>query len=109
ITAFRLELLNDPNLPYGGPGRSFMGTCALSEFNVEATDAENKTNKTKVKWASASADYQQPRRALESNFYDKSTNGRTTGPIQFAIDGNGDTAWGIDAGPGRRNQERKAV
>ena len=29
--------------------------------------------------------------------------------MQFAIDGNGDTAWGIDAGPGRRNQERKAV
>ena len=27
----------------------------------------------------------------------------------MAIDGNGDTAWGIDAGPGRRNQPRKAV
>ncbi len=28
ITAVRLELLTDPNLPRGGPGRSFKGTCA---------------------------------------------------------------------------------
>src|SRR5262249_57455034 len=28
---------------------------------------------------------------------------------EFAIDGKGDTAWGIDAGPGRRNTDRKAV
>ena len=32
ITAVRLELLNDPNLPHGGPGRSIYGTCALTEF-----------------------------------------------------------------------------
>ena len=32
-----------------------------------------------------------------------------TGPASFAIDGDDKTAWGIDAGPGRRNQERKAV
>src|SRR5262249_51574301 len=38
VRAFRLELLTDPNLPGGGPGRSFMGTCALTEFAVEATD-----------------------------------------------------------------------
>src|SRR5262249_10224740 len=29
ITAFRLEQLNDPNLPLGGPGRSLKGTGAL--------------------------------------------------------------------------------
>jgi hypothetical protein len=109
ITAFRLELLTDPDLPYGGPGRAFNGTCALSDFLVEATDVDHPTNKTKVKWAGATADYNQPERKLESNFDDKTTNGRTTGPIQFAIDGNGETAWGINAGPGRRNQERKAV
>ncbi len=109
VTAFRLEYLNDPNLPFGGPGRSFMGTCALSEFQVEAGDVQNKTNKVKVKWAAATADYSQPERKLETNYDDKSTNARVTGPIAFAIDGKGDTAWGIDAGPGRRNQERKAV
>ncbi|GDY21739.1 hypothetical protein LBMAG56_30860 [Verrucomicrobiota bacterium] len=109
VTAFRLELLNDPNLPYGGPGRSFRGTCALSDFIVEAIDAKNTTNKVKVKWSGASADYEQPERPLEPNYFDKSTNSRLYGPIKFAIDGNANTAWGIDAGPGRRNQERKAV
>jgi len=37
VTAFRLELLTDPNLPAGGPGRSIWGTCALSGFTVEAS------------------------------------------------------------------------
>src|SRR5262249_4777305 len=32
ITGFRLELLTDPNLPMGGPGRSEKGMCAVSEF-----------------------------------------------------------------------------
>ena len=109
VTAFRLELLTDPNLPYGGPGRSFMGTCALTDFFVEATDAENKTNKAKVKWTDATADFNQPEHVLEPNFSDKSTNNRVTGAVKLAIDGKGNTAWGIDAGPGRRNQERKAV
>ena len=109
ITAFRLELLTDPNLPYGGPGRAFNGTCALSEFIVEAIDAAVKTNKAKAKWKSATADVEQPERPLEKNFNDKTTNARVTGPIKFAIDGDNKTAWGINVGPGRRNQERKAV
>ena len=29
-----------------------------------------------------------------------------TGPVGMAIDDKEETAWGIDAGPGRRNQER---
>src|SRR5262249_35945229 len=40
ITAFRLELLNDPNLPLGGPGRSVKGTGALTEFKVQAAPAD---------------------------------------------------------------------
>ena len=39
INAFRLELFTDANLPANGPGRSFKGTCTLSEFEVEAADA----------------------------------------------------------------------
>ena len=35
ITGLRLELLTDPNLPRGGPGRSVEGTCGLSEVEVE--------------------------------------------------------------------------
>ena len=109
ITAFKLELLTDPNLPARGPGRSFKGTCALSEFKVEARDASDPTNKIPVKFARATADFEQPESLLETNFYDKTENRRVTGPASFAIDGDDKTAWGIDAGPGRRNQERKAV
>src|SRR5205085_9244772 len=38
-----------------------------------------------------------------------SKNKRMTGPVSFAIDGKDETAWGIDAGAGRRNQPRHAV
>ena len=109
IRSFRLELLNDPNLPCNGPGRSFLGTCALSEFNVEAVDAKDPKNKVKVKFVKATADYGNPERPLEPNFDDKSNKTRVTGPVEYAIDGKDDTAWGIDAGPGRRNVPRQAV
>jgi len=109
IRAFRLELRNDPNLPAGGPGRSFMGTCALTEFKVEVADAKEPGKKTKVKLETATADYANPERPLEPNFDDRSKRRRLTGPVEYAIDGKDETAWGIDAGPGRRNQPRKAV
>lgn len=109
ITAFRLELLNDPNLPCNGPGRSFMGTCALTEFTAEAVDASNPENKQAVKIVKVTADYSNPERPLEANYFDKTDKKRVTGPVEFAIDGKDETAWGIDAGPGRRNQPRKAV
>jgi hypothetical protein len=109
IRAFRLELLTDPNLQSGGPGRSFMGTCALTEFKVEVADAKTPEKKTKVKLVKATADYANPERPLEPNFDDRSKKKRVTGPVEFAIDGKDETAWGIDEGPGRRNQDRKAV
>jgi hypothetical protein len=109
IGAFRLEQLTDPNLPCNGPGRSIKGMSALSEFNVEAIDAENSTNKIEVKFVKATADFANATRDLEPEFDDKSGKKRIYGPIEFAIDGKDDTAWGIDAGPGQRNQPRKAV
>lgn len=109
ITAFRLELLNDPNLPCNGPGRSFQGTCALSEFMVDAWPKSDPQKKTRLKVVAASADYDQRERELEANFYDKTNDRRITGPVRLAMDGDAKTAWGIDAGPGRRNQPRKAV
>lgn len=109
ITAFRLEQLTDPNLPLGGPGRAFNGTSALTEFKVEAADAKSPEKKAWVKFASATADFANEERPLAPNFDDRSNKKRVTGPVSMAIDGKDDTAWGIDAGPGRRNQERKAV
>jgi hypothetical protein len=102
IRAFRLELLTDPNLPLGGPGRSIKGAGALSEFRVEANGKE-------VRIDHATADLNLPETPLEAMFYDKSNKKRVTGPIEFAIDGKDETAWGTDAGPGLRNQPRKAV
>lgn len=106
VTAFRIELLNDPNLPCNGPGRSFMGTSALTEFQVET---EHQGKRAKVKFVKALADYSNPERPLEKNFDDRSNRARMTGPVAFAIDGKDETAWGIDAGPGRRNAPRVAV
>jgi mono/diheme cytochrome c family protein len=109
ITAFRLELMNDPNLPMNGPGRSLKGGCALTEFEAEAAAAGAPDKVTKVKFAKATADVDQPEMVLEPVFDDKSGKRRVTGPVDYAIDGKDETAWGIDAGPGMRNQPRKAV
>ena len=109
ITAFRLELLTDPNLPAYGPGRSQKGTCALSEFLVEA---EVDGQVQKLKFASATADFGEPENTPLVDYardQDSAKDKRLTGPVSYAIDGKDDTAWGIDAGPGRRNQSRKAV
>jgi mono/diheme cytochrome c family protein len=109
IAAFRLELLTDPELPLNGPGRSIKGICALTEFNVEAAEAPNPTNKVEVKIVKATADFSNEEMELEPLYDDKSGKRRVTGPVEYAIDGKDETAWGIDAGPGRRNQDRQAV
>jgi len=114
IGAFQLEQLTDPNLPCGGPGRSIKGMAALSEFKVEAMDVQIPTNKIEVKFVKATADYANAEKLLEPEFQseNRKRNGgdkRIYGPVEYAIDGKGDTAWGIDAGAGRRNVPRKAV
>jgi hypothetical protein len=108
IAAFRLELLTDPNLPLNGPGRSYKGSCALTEFEIEAAASE-KDKPAKLKIARATADVNPPERELEAKFIDKSGKRRVSGPVEFAIDGKDETGWSIDAGPGLRNQPRKAV
>src|SRR5262245_13009917 len=109
ITAFQLELLTDPNLPRGGPGRSIEGTGALTEFEVEWAPADDPAKKSKVKFKKATADVNMPATPLKRIYDDKSKKKRLLGPIEFAMDGNDETAWGTDLDPGRRNQPRKAV
>jgi hypothetical protein len=109
ITAFRLELLTDPNLPRGGPGRSSKGSCALTEFEVTAAPASDPKKTSKLKIAMATADINPSDRELEPIFNDRSGKRRFVGPVEFAVDGRDETAWSIDAGPGLRNQLRKAV
>ncbi|MBS1875466.1 MAG: PSD1 domain-containing protein [Acidobacteria bacterium] len=109
IAAFRLELLKDANLPRGGPGRSVDGTLALTEFRVEAAPASDPTKPVAVTIARATADVNPAETPLDPLYSDKSDRRRVTGPVTFAIDGKEETAWGIDSGPGDRNQPRKAV
>ncbi len=92
ITGFRLELLTEHSLPRGGPGRSLEGTAWLSDFTVEAAPASAPEKMAKVPMARAEADFSAPGHGIEK-----------------AIDNDLKTSWSIDAGPGLRNQDRKAV
>jgi hypothetical protein len=109
ITAIRLEQLNDPNLPLGGPGRSIHGTAALTEFKAKVSPVGKPDQSVAVKFVRATADVNPPEKPLDPIFDDKSGKARVTGPVEYAIDDKNETAWTIDAGPGRRNKPRKAV
>jgi hypothetical protein len=109
VAAVRLELLTHPSLPGGGPGRSIKGMGALTEFTVDVAYPDAPMKFEKIKIARATADINPPETPLDPVFDDKSGRKRVTGPIEFALDGKDETSWGIDAGPGRRNQARKAV
>jgi hypothetical protein len=93
ITAFRLEALADPNLPHSGPGRTPHGNFVLTAFTVDAVSPDGHTT-NRVDLRNATADFEQP------GF-----------PAADAIAGKVDAkhGWAIDAGPGRINQDRKAV
>jgi hypothetical protein len=67
---------------------------------------------TPLKFIQATADFGEPENTPLARFCQRSGHAkdkRVTGPITYAIDGKADTAWGIDAGPGRRNVPRNAV
>ncbi len=114
ITAVKLDLLTDQNLPGGGPGRSIYGTCALSEFEFRVTKAADLEIATFESWdavkiKSTIADVNPPQRPLGPEYPAQGVDNRSTGPVALAIDGNNDTAWTTDIDPGRRNQTRYAV
>jgi hypothetical protein len=58
VTAIRLELLTDPNLPRSGPGRSFKGTSALTHIKVEARPAAG-GDLAEFKIVEATADFEE--------------------------------------------------
>src|SRR5262249_25149627 len=47
--------------------------------------------------------------AVHPNFNEKEPKKRLIGPASYALDGNTDTGWSSDLGPGRRNLESTAV
>jgi len=81
ITALRLEVLPDPSLPAGGPGRAYyegaLGDFGLSEFTANSDNQP-------VKFASA----------LQSFIGDGHV-------AANAIDGKSDTLWSINGGQGK--------
>ncbi|MCW5963229.1 MAG: PSD1 domain-containing protein [Bryobacterales bacterium] len=114
IRALRLDLLLDPNLPRNGPGRSIKGMGALTEFEAAVVSINDPKKLTKIKFAGALADLNLPESPIDEIHRDKKELAgekppRVTGPVTYAIDGKPETAWGIDAGPGRRNQPRTAI
>ena len=109
-TAFRLELLTDPNLPCGGPGRSLKGTCALTEFSVEAAPLADEKKKAVLKIVSASsrlrsagartgADLQRPFQQPP----------RSPAASSWRLMGMTRPPGGSTPGRGGANQDRKAV
>ncbi|MEZ6132970.1 MAG: PSD1 and planctomycete cytochrome C domain-containing protein [Planctomycetaceae bacterium] len=111
ITAFRLDALQHPQLPRGGPGRSIYGTAALSEFEVKVAPTDQPGQSQSVRLLSAWADVNPEQSDLPLVYRDRdpTKDDRVTGPVDYAIDGNPKTAWSTDIDPGRRNQNRHAV
>ncbi len=111
VTGLRLEALTHGDLPFGGPGRSSRGSFAVSELRVE-TQAPGEKEWTKLALTNATADFAVAEHKLEPEFRDADgdkDNRRVVGPVAFLIDGNDDTAWCSDRGPGRRNTDSQAV
>jgi len=109
IKAIKLELLNHPNLPAGGPGRSIEGLCALTDIKLRVESVKDPKQAASVKFIEATADFGNERQQLPPMYADKKGVRGFTGPVAYAIDGDNTTAWGIDVGPGRFNQPREAV
>ncbi len=82
ITAVRLEVLPDPSLPSGGPGRAFNGNFALNEFGLTAEASDRPGAGTKV--------------ALKASRADFSQTSHGGWPVAAALDGDPGTAWSID-------------
>ncbi|SIN90646.1 Planctomycete cytochrome C [Singulisphaera sp. GP187] len=87
VTALRLEVLPDPSLPNGGPGRAplfSVGDFLLTEFQVVATPAAGAGSAQPVPIQNASEDYSEPNR-----------------PAALAVDGIPDTGWTVKGGVGQ--------
>ncbi|MCI0338010.1 MAG: PSD1 and planctomycete cytochrome C domain-containing protein [Acidobacteria bacterium] len=92
ITGFRLEFLTDANLPRGGPGRADDGGFYVTEFSADAAPSDKPAAAAKVVLSNPTTDFEL------SDF-----------PVKNVIDDNPKTHWSSDAGPGRRNEDRKMV
>ena len=110
-TGIRIEMLTSDDLPLGGPGRSYKGTWALTELIVES-QRPGSEEWERLKLTNASADFAEPEHSMEEEWKNKNLDKedkRVCGPAAFLADGNDETGWRADRGPGRRNQASVAV
>ncbi len=78
VTALRLELLADPSLPAGGPGRAPNGNLVLSEITATTAPADQPDQQTPLEFKKAAADF-----------------GQSGYPASSAIDGNPGSGWAV--------------
>ncbi len=71
ITGLRLEVISDPSLPAGGPGRDPEGNFFLSNFEVLAAPAENPESPQKIVLKQGVADEEQSRYGFDNLVNDK--------------------------------------
>jgi hypothetical protein len=110
VTALRLEALTHRDMPFGGPGRSKYGTWAISELKV-LYQLPGSDKWQPLKLVNATADFAEPAGKLEADWkadFDKAQK-RVRGPVAYLIDGDENTGWRGDRGPGLRNQDGVAV
>ena len=87
ITAVKLEVLTDPNLPAKGPGRADNGNFVLSDFKLSYTSAAKKDDKPKaIKLTAAGATVEQP-----------------SFPAANAVDNNLTTGWAVGTALGQNH------
>ncbi len=84
VTGIRLELLADPKLPAGGPGRAPNGNVTLTEIKATAAPKDDPAKAIPLSFASATADFSQEGYAISN-----------------AIDGKPETHWAIHPQTGK--------
>lgn len=90
ITALRLEVLPDPSLPEGGPGRAPLfqvGDFLLTELEATAAPADGSAEPAPIRFGRATEDYAPKGRAAA-----------------LAIDGEPDTGWSVQGRVGEPHQ-----
>ena len=106
----RLELLERSESAAGRSGPVDLWHLCADEFKLEAGAGGRLGENGRSEDRRGDGRRESPRKkTLGSIFDDKTSKRRVTGPIDYAIDGKDETAWGIDIGPGRSNVPRKAV
>jgi mono/diheme cytochrome c family protein len=93
ITGVRLEVMSDPSLPAGGPGRDHDGNFFLSDFEMQAAPADKPSSPQKIVFKIAVADESQSGYSFENLVNDKS---RPKG-------------WGIDTSDDKSTTTRRGV